>query len=234
MDLIKKVRPGSVLVKISKDEKRKIFETDFTNAEGETVSFIKALEAGSETDEHFSQSVYIADVIMVGKDVKHIQPGDIVAIDYMADTEEKRECYFDGKDKVVILEAETIYHTDDMIAPASMNSRMDTYTWRKGDVDTQSWIYAIYRNGILVPNIGYILLEHKNLTWEGTTKSGLTYFETEGDIVVRKVIGATEDCRVKAGDTIAVETFALLERSIEGYNFDVIMSIDLLGTIHKN
>lgn len=231
---LKKIKPGTVLVKISRDEKRKIFEADWENETGETVSFIKSLAAGSETDEFYSQSVYVADVIQVADDVTRIKVGDIVVIDYLADSEDKKIAYYENGEKIISLDADTKFHTEDRIAFASMNTRMDTYTWRIGDVDTQSWIYGIYRNGILIPNNDYILLEHKNLTWQGTTKSGLTYFDTEGDIVVRKVIGVPENSPVKVGDVIAVETFALLERSIEGYNFDVIMTIDLLGTVEIN
>lgn len=228
---LNRLRNGTVLVKIDKDNKRKVFETDLENASGEKLSLIKALEAGSESDEYYSQSVYIGEVILVADDVKHIIAGDLIVLDYLADTDEKKIAYFKDGEKYILLDVHTKYHTEDRIAYASMRSRMDTFTWRKGDVDTQSLVYAILRNGLLIANNDYILLEHRNLTWEGKKQSGLTYFETEGDIVVRNVISAPEHSAVKAGDIIVVETFALLERSIDKYNFDIVMEIDLLGSI---
>ncbi len=229
--ILRQLKAGTALLKISKDEKRKIFETDIETDNGDVISFFKAMEAGSETDEYYSQSVYVADVIQVAGDVDNLKVGDVVVVDYMADSAENKVAYYEGEEKVILLDVNTIFHTDDKIAFASMNSRMDTYTWRKGDVDTQSWIYAILRDGILAANNDYVLLEHKNLTWLAETKSGFSFFETEGDMVIRKVIASSPGSGVKVGDIIVVETYALLERSVQNFNFDIIMNIDILGSI---
>lgn len=226
------LRPNSVLVKITNEEKRKIFETDVENTEGQIISLITSLRAEQVADEFYSQAVYVGNVVAVASDVTHIEVGDTVIVDYMADTYEQRVAYMEDDGKVVILDADTKYHIDDKIAFASMRARADTYTWRKGDVDSQSWIYAIVRDGRLMPNNDYILLAHQDLTFEGESSSGIRYYDTEGDVVVRKVIAAPDQSAVKKGDIIVVEAFALLERSFGNVNFDIIMELDLLGTIN--
>lgn len=228
------LRPGAVLAKISGEDKRQIFEKDVESSSGSIVSLITSLKADIEADEFYSQSVYVATVIGIADDIDHIKIGDIIVIDYLADTDDEKIAYVEGDDKVVLLDVNTKYHTEDRIAYASMNSRMDTYTWRKGDVESQSWIYAIFNNGNLTVNNDYLLLEHRDLTWEGKTSSGLISFFSEGDIVVRKVIKAPISSKVKAGDIIVTEAFALLERSIDIYNFDVIMELDVLAKLEIN
>lgn len=226
------LRNGTVLVKIASEDKRKVYEQDMEDVNGKQVSLIKMLHAGEEEDAYYSQAVYLGEVLKVADDVKHILAGDIVIIDYLADTDEDKVAYFEGDEKIVLLDADTKYHTTDRIAYASMNSRMDTYTWRKGDVESQAWIYAIFRNGELICNNDYLLLEHKELTWLGTTSTGIVSYFTEGDVAIRKVIRSPENSEFNIGDIIATEVFALLERSIDVYNFDIIMQQDVLGVIN--
>lgn len=229
--ILKHLTAGTVLVRINKDDKRKVFEVDMENANGEIVSMITSLAAGSETDEYFSQSVHVGDVMAVADDVTLFKKGDVAVLDYLVDSEEKYIAYIENDEKYIVLKADTTYHQDDRIAYASMNQRTDTFTWRKGDVENPSLLFGLIRDGLLIANNDYILLEHKNLTWKGNNKTGLSFWETEGDMVIRKVISAPASSKVKAGNMIVVETFALLERSIQNYNFDIVMEIDLLGTI---
>ena len=230
--MIKNVAPGMVAIKISEEEKRKIFETDILCDNGETLTLIKALRAGSETDEYMSQAVTIGDVIGVGDGVKTIQVGDVAVIDNLVDTGDEYIAYYENRDKVVVLISENQYYEEDKIAYGSLRQRTDSYTWKKGDIKTNTFIYAVYRGGKLIPNSDYVLLEHKNLTSEAVTPSGITYQDHEGDTCYRRVIGVNNDrLPYKVDDIVVVEFFTLFERSIYDMNFDVVLKEDILAML---
>lgn len=230
---ISNIAAGTVLILISAEEKRKIFETDITGDNGLVISLVTSLKAGSDTDEHFSQSVQLGEVIAIADDVDNMVVGDIVVLDYIADAKDDHIAYFDGEDKVISLLAKTCFHTDSKMVFASMKTRRDTYSWREGDVDKLSLIYGFYRDGLLVPNDHYIFLEHKNLTWEGTTPGGITYWDHESDNTIRRVIAAAPGGPYKTGDLVLTQVQHLYERSIKNMNFDVVMVNDILGSMSE-
>jgi hypothetical protein len=225
------IRPGHVLVFLSEERKRKLFEREGVATDGRIFKLFTQVRAEEGTDSYLEQSVMVGEIIGIARDIKWLNIGDIVILDYLVDMMENETIIRDDMDKTVILPLATTYHLENRIAFASMNSRRDTFTWKKGDVNDNSLIYGVYRDGDLIANPPYIICEHQDFTVQLESASGLIYNHEDSGIVIRKIISVPKGSSFEKGDFVAIERYCLYGRSVEGINFDIIMEQDVLAIV---
>lgn len=215
---------GMVLLKITAEDKKKIFEKDVHG----TILF-KAVEENIDMAGAFEQTVSSGIIIAVADDVKHIQPGDIAILDYILETLVDKQIYQDDTGKYFCVDSRTIFHEDDKIVYASLLTKTDQYVWCKGDVDEASLIYGVFRDDQLIPNPPYIFCEHKDFKITHKTDSGISYQEMEMGTVIRRVLVPNEHTGedIEPGSLVVVQDYTLYERSLDGKMFDVIMNQDI-------
>lgn len=227
------IRPGHVIVILRESRKLELFCKDIKAENGALYKLFMQIRADDHTSDYYEQSVMVAEVVDFAADIKWLKAGDQIIIDYLVDSLETEILEKEGLDKVLILPLHTSFHTDDRIAYAGINSRQDTYTHRKGDVNENSLIYAIYRDGELIPNPPFLICEQKDFTVDCKTKSGLIYNEVEPNdmLVIRKIIAAPPNSAHKAGEFVMIERYCLYGRQIEDIKVDIIMEQDVLCKI---
>jgi hypothetical protein len=224
-----KLMSGTVLLKITAEDKRKVFQQDVGSANANGILFTGIEETEEGMAETFAQSVQSALVIAVADDVKHIQPGDIAILDYVVDTMPELIVHKDEAAKIVCVDTRTVYHDDDNIVYASLRSKNDMYVWSKGDVDTASLIYGVFRDDQLIPNAPYVFCEHREFRIRSTSPSGVVYDAMEEDTVIRRILVPNEhsDPELEPGTLVVVQRHTLYERTLDGKMFDVIMDQDI-------
>lgn len=224
-----RVLSGCVLLRITAAEKKKVFQSDLITDSGQVASLIKEIEQEEGMGEAFAQSVQTGEIVAVADDVAFLQVGDIAILDYLVDGMTDEVVYKDDFGKILCIDTRTIYHDDDNMIYESQTTRQNMFVWTKGDVDTASLIYGVFRGDKLIPNPPYIICEHKDFRLSSKTESGIQYQEFEDDAVIRRLLvpNVLSSKDHKVGAYVIVERQCLYERSYLGKSFDVIMDQDI-------
>lgn len=225
-----RIKKGHVLLRITAEDKRKLFQKDLKTFTGETISLFQEMEIEDEgMADYFAQSVEVAEVIAVADDVTHIKVGDIAVIDYVVDTLREEVVYSDHRGKILCIDTVTTFHEDDHMVYAGALTRQDTFVHQKGDVEKASLIYAVLREDVLIPNKPYIICEHRELAISSRQSDGLMYEQSDDQTAIRRIIAVNEDTGndLAKDSMIVVERYCLYERSLNNAQFDIIMNGDI-------
>lgn len=215
-----------VLIKISEEERRKMFEKPIIRDDGETVFLVTNLPAAPGSDASYSQGVNTGTVIAIGKDVVGIEVGDLAILDYLVDITEDHIVLRNKEAKVVCLDSRTMYHEKTLIAEPNAQSPRPATVYKKGELKMATMIVAVVRDGVIIPRWPYVFLEHVERESEFKIDEGAKIFsleEEESVIVERKVLLSSDD-DFKAGDMIMCESDDLFFRTWNNQLFDIIYS----------
>lgn len=222
-----KAAPDNILIYLSEEERRKLFEKPIVNNEGKLIWLVTGIPADAGLDESFSQGLDVGIVMGVGRDVQGIEVGDTALVDYIVDLSEEYVVESDDRGKLVSLRARTIYETEDLIVDANRRTPHPTVVQRRGDLREPSMIIAVIRGKEILPNEPYIFFTHtdEGQDWRRTYS---IYTQEKPVVVRRKVVAVYPGSTFQAGDEILIEEEAIFDRMLAGNRFDIAFEHDLL------
>lgn len=222
----------NVLVKISEDIRRLVFEKPITDVKGREFFMVTKVKEEKGMDEYFAQGVSVGEITAVGSMVTNMRVGDTVILDYVADVNDEYLVTQTDAYKIVSANAITEYETEDLILPANRNKPRPTIVHKKGELKLGSIIIAIIRDSIITPNSPYILMEHKqeNVDEFYVKDGNVAWSRSKSQpIVERKVLFVHEGCDISVGDTVIIEEDAIFSRALGDSDFDVAYSHDVIA-----
>lgn len=224
------VHPDKALVKMLYEDRQKIFEKKITRDDGSVVPLILAIQQDSDMDGYSQQSVKVGIVMETGANIHWLKKGDRVLLDYTVDINNESVAYGEtGKDKVVAIDVNTVYHQEDMITPANRNRPYDQCVWKKGEIDRPSMLIAVIAGEYVVPNKPYVILAYeKPKTGYAPHPNGIHVMEVEEIVSERSVIAAHPDSDINTGDKILVDTQSFFDMSADGTLISVVYDHDIL------
>lgn len=225
------VKPFNILIKVSESERDKLYNKRLKTADGRILSILQDVEHAADTDEFFSQDVNAAEVIAVGEGVDFIKVGDTVIIDYLVDTTPDFTAWEEWTGKFCVLDTRTIYYDHDKMVPASRHTKVDAFVYRKGEMDSYSFVIAVIRGNTVIPNAGYIFTEHKDSSKDAFS-NGIEYAEHEKHIIKRKLLFGHPDCKLPIGKEVILESDFIFFRKIGETVFDICFESDVVGYVN--
>lgn len=225
------VKPYHILIKISESERDKLFNKRLKTDDGRILSILQDIVHSSDTDDFFSQDVNAAEVIEVGEGVTSIQKGDTVIIDYLVDTTDEYTAWEEWAGKFCVLDIRTLYYTKDLMIPASQKTKVDTFVFKAGEMDSYSFVIAVIRNNVVIPNSPYIFTEHKDSA-KDEFSNGIQYSETEKHIIKRKLLFGHPNCKLPIGKEVILESDFIFFRKIGETVFDICFESDVVGYVN--
>lgn len=228
-----KANPNKVLVKISEEIRRLVFEKTIVDIHGQKFFLVTKIKEEEGFDEYFAQGVSVGEVVSVGSNVTNIQVGDTVMLDYIVDVNNSYNVLVEQDYKIVSVNAITKYMKEDLIAPPNRKKSRSTIVHRKGELDEGSLVIAIIRGDVIIPNSPYLLMEYKeeNLD-EFFEQSGAVVWSRSKStpIVERKVLFVPENSEYKPGDILLIEEDAIFSRSFGDSKFDVAYEHEVIAS----
>lgn len=227
---------NKILVKISEELRKLIFGKPLVSTTGKEFFLVTKLKEEEGFDEYFAQGVSIGEVIEVGSNVKNIQIGDTVMLDYTADVNndfliEKTDYY-----KIVCVSAVTTYVEEDLIVPANRHKPRSTVVQRKGELLEGALVLAVVRDNVIMPNAPYIFMEYKeqdvdefvlakgNVIWSRSIRE---------PVVEREVFFVPPGSDINPGDIVLIEEDDLFSRSLGDSSFDVAYDFKVIAIEEK-
>src|SRR3954447_15789714 len=95
------IAPDRILVKISAEQRDRLFSKLITNHEGKQVPLFFDVPAGENEDRRFEQAVHWGLVLATGANVTGVEIGDIAILDYLVDTSEQDVVGYHNGDKMI-------------------------------------------------------------------------------------------------------------------------------------
>jgi hypothetical protein len=228
------LKPHDILISISETDRDKLFNKRLKSPTGEFITDI-CVELAAEfgTDPAYSQDVQIAEVLQVGSEVKGIGIGDNVIVDYLVDTTEDYTVEQEWASKTCILDTRTLYYQETKQVPANRKTNVNTFVYKKGEMERYSLVIAIIKGNTIIPNHPYIFLEHK--LPEGMAEvEGIVFIQTERQVVERKVLFTALNSNIKPGLFALIESDFIFQRKIGEHIFDVCFESDIIGSVEVN
>jgi hypothetical protein len=224
--------PGYAIVQILKeDHDRKLFK-EVTLANGKVLKLSLDILSSGLYDDHFSQGVSLAKVIATGEGVDWVFPGEVVVVDYTIDTAGGKIISDENGVKTVRANALNEFYTESKLISATTTSRYDTYEYKAGDLKSSSTIFGVIRGDEIIPNHPYVLLKYVNVEGQfEQTPSGLLLPSSEGELVIRQVLFAHPDSKLKSGDNIMVDFEFLYERDVNDEIISICMEDDIISVL---
>lgn len=228
------LRPFDIAVYISSTDRDKLYNKRLKTPTGELLTTL-CIDMPNEfgSDPAFSQDVQVAEVIATGNEVKNIGVGDTVIIDYLVDTTENYTIEENWGGKTCILETRTLYYKETKQVPANRKTNVNTYVYKKGEMESYSMVIAIIKGNTVIPNAPYIFLEHQKPE-ELCEVQGITFIQKERAAAERKVLFTALNSNIKPGLFALIETDFIFQRKIGELVFDVCFESDIIGAIESN
>lgn len=224
-----KPAPGKVIIVISERERDKIFERSFTRNDGTTGSLVISIEAKRMEDQFYEQRVGYGRVAEVAENVSWIRSGDDVILDYTVDANEHQVLYSNEDVKAVVLDAAPSYYSESRIHSANRaGQKADMVEYYAGEMKGITLVIAMLRDGQVIANKPWVLLEHEQYEGFDQTATGLFIPSQPERVTRRRILAAPPKCDFKQGDIILVEWDSLFERANEKSKFDVCLETDIL------
>lgn len=218
--------PDKILIKITKANWNSVFSKYIKDKNGKEVELFIDIEEASGFERRFQQNVSIGKVVAVGTNVSGVLPGDMAIIDYVVTGTDDYTVGFVNGDRMVAIDAETVYHTEDSVP--NLNG-MNTYN--KGDFDTISLLYGIVRNKVAYSREPYVFLVHENPLKLRVAESG-SFFEEMETMCTRTVLASNEDSICKQWDKVVVKEGDITERiTQDNKTISVVFEQDLIAVL---
>lgn len=225
------VKSHHILVRVSESERDKLYNKRLKTADGRILSILQDIQQDADTDAHFSQDVNAAEVVGIGEGVDGISIGDTVIIDYLVDTTDEYTAWEEWEGKYCLLDTRTVFYENDKIVPATRNTRVDTYVYKKGEMDSFSPVIAVIRGNTVTPRYPYIFTEHRDAA-KDEVSNGIKYTEFEKHIIRRKLLFAHSQSQLPIGKEMLLESDFIFFRRIGEIVFDICFESDVVGYIN--
>lgn len=232
MKLIK----DKVFIRITKESRDSIFSKEITRDDGTKCRLWTNVEAMENDDRRATLFVQTGIVEAVADNVEGVSVGDIAIIDYKLCNMDDHIVYKDGDDVVYWLEAETTYHTEDLIVDANRRSARTQVAYFKGDYDSVSMLLGVLREGKIYAREPYVFLEHESNVIAKVSGAGILYSETQSHFQ-RRVLASSKESQenygIFPGNTIFVHDFDIFLIQFEGKKFDCVCDADSMGIVYE-
>ena len=226
-----KILGDKIFVKISNEEKEKLFKKKIRRDDGSEVELFINVPATDHADER-THSLFVQTGIIVGVGhlVEGIEPGDIAILDFQVSNLVSNFVYKDGEDEVFWINATTTYHKADQVAYANRRSPKDQIVFKKGDYDEMSMLLGIVRGERLIARQPYVFLHHEENSRMVVSEAGLILKE-EDKVLSRKVLSVslktTEMMGIRNGDEIMVDDRDIFDVTIDGRKMSAVNDVDV-------
>lgn len=226
-----KAHPNNIIVFISEEERRKLFEKPIQTVDGRTLWLVTELKADINMEKSYEQTVNVGRVRAVGAHVQGIHPDDTVLIDYIVDVSDEHVIQADALGKLVSVPAVTTFHNKTLLIDANRKTKHPTLVYNEGEPDVISPVIAVVRDGKVYANHPYVLMKHEK--YDDTFKARDEYMiHTQewhrGEAVERTVVAAAPQSACQAGERVMVEEEGLFTREINGDSYDIAFEQDIL------
>lgn len=213
--------PNRILIKITQKQIEDLISKIITRDDGTTCRlFFEPIHFDEGFERKFQQNVSIAEVLGVGDDVRGVQVGDTVILDYLVQNVSDDFVGVFNKDQVISIIAHTTYHQD---SATLINGRR---AWKKGDYDHLSRILGVLRDDRLIPFDPYVFIEYRSDIMKILNVSGGAMRNNE-TVIERKVIAAPEGCLYRGGDKVFLGKDDWFDREIAGQKIAVCFKADI-------
>ena len=214
--------PNRVLIKITKEQIDDLISKEIVKEDGtKSRIFFEPILFDQGYDRRFQQSVSVGMAVGVGDNVRDVQVGDTVILDYLTGNLTDHLIGFFNKDQLVSVVANTTYHKTGSVL---INGRQ---AWAKGDFDVISMILGVVREDKLIPFDPYIFMVYKPDYLKILNVRGEAMRESNA-VVEREVIAAPEGCNYKCGSRIMIKKDDWFDREINGHKIAVCFRQDVL------
>lgn len=227
-----KVFGDKILVKISNEEREKLFKKKIRRDDGTEVELFINVPATDHADERTHSLFVNTGIVMgVGDDVEGIKVGDIAILDFQVSNLISNFVYKDGDDDVFWINATTTYHTSDMVAYANRRSPKDQIVHKRGDYDELSMLLGVVRGDKFYAREPYVFLNHESNSVTMVGAGGIIYTQTD-KILKRSILSVSDQTalkfRVSNGDTIAVDDRDVFDINLNGKKITAVNDQDML------
>lgn len=227
------VPPSSVMVKIKNEDKEALYTKWIIKDDGSKVQLFLQSEPDQMDSRRSSIFVSTGEIVQVGENVTGLQEGDTAILDYTVDNFTDNVLYYDDeKNKYVVIDAVTTFHTGNTWAYANRDNPRDNLVSKSGDMDISSPLLGVIRNEELIARQPYVFLEHKSNTVETETNSGIKH-SYEEDIIQREVLAVSEVSNkkygIKKGQKIIVDNYDVFDIQLREYKIQAILDSDVFG-----
>jgi len=220
-----------IFVKISKEEKEKLFKKKIRRDDGSEVELFINVPATDHADERtHALFVQTGVIVGVGHLVEDVQVGDTAILDFQVSNLLSNFVYKDGEDEVFWINATTTYHKEDQVAYANRRSPKDQIVFKKGDYDEMSMLLGVVRGERLIARQPYVFLYHEENSRMVVSTAGLILQE-EDKVLSRKVLAVskktTENLGIKNGDEIMVDDRDIFDVTLDGRKMTAVNDVDV-------
>lgn len=218
--------PNRVLIKISKKQIEDLVSKEIVKDDGTKVRlFFEHLHFSEGYDRRFQQNVSVGEVMGVGENVKGVQTGDVVILDYLVSNliDDLIGYQRDGSQLISII-AHTTYHQNSSVL---INGRR---AWAKGDFDHISRILGVVRGDKLIPYDPYVFIEYVSDYLKILNARGEAARSNEV-VIDRVVIAAPEGVDYRCGDRIKIKKDDWFDREVADRKIAICFKSDILCKI---
>lgn len=223
-----------IIVRVDVEKRKTMFTKDIVTATGQTITLITTTEFELGCAECGLQTVGTAEVINVGKNVKNMQPGDMLMIDYTVELNQSAKPLKDTDGSVFCIRATTTYHEQDFIMGGNEKAN-PKIIWKAGEINLLSPVIAIVRGDQIIVNDPFVLLQYVKVEvgFKANAEGILVKGKVE-DLLLRTIICSSEEDSFAPGDVLLVDDLDLFERSINDKVFSVIFKQDILCKVEND
>jgi co-chaperonin GroES (HSP10) len=202
------VHPEKVLIKITAEEREKLFKKRIKREDGSECDLFLTVEADKDNDRRSTIFVQTGIIMRVGSKIKNVYEGDTAILNYTTDNNDTIIVGYDNGNKMVVIDGNTTYHDRDEIVFANRRTPKNTIVSKRGDYDNISPLLGVIRNEEIIARMPYVFLSHEKNVIAKVSGAGILYEETQ-EIYERKVVSISEESmkkyHVKNGDVVMVK-----------------------------
>lgn len=227
------VPPDCVMVKISAEDREKLYTKWIVRNDGSKVQLFIQSELDKNSIQRSKLFVNIAEVVQIGSDVTGIEIGDIAILDYTIDNDVDNVLYFDDdKNKFIVIAGTTILHQYDEWAYATRQSPRDVKVSAKGDIQTVSPILGLLRKDKLIARFPYVFLNHRPTTVKKESALvGIVYEEHEY-ILERIILAVSSESEkrygMKEGQKVLLQDPDMFDVSLKEGKIQCVLDSDVM------
>jgi co-chaperonin GroES (HSP10) len=230
-----KIKDEFVFIRISEAERDNLFSKSITRTDGTVVKLFTGIQAAKGSEESYSQSVTLGEVVAVGDRVAGIRTGDTVILDYVVDLSPENEVETSPEGKTVCIRAVTTYKGYDNVVDANRRTPHPTVVHRTGEIDEFSMVIAAVRDGEVLPVKPYLFCAYvpQQSDWEARDGGSILTVDALGDdnVSERRVLYAYEGAEFGVGDIVLANNDGVFDRTLRGQRFDIIPEHEIFATL---
>jgi co-chaperonin GroES (HSP10) len=190
--------PERVIVKITKEQRRRMFEKEFVRNDGTKGVLITGIRKDRGEHGASEQFINLGEVIAVGSRVKNIKAGDMAVLDYLVSNDDTIKVLEDEQAEYYSVRGVTTYEPQDVIMDVNRQRQFTMYLCRKGEIKEVSQIVAVIRDSQIIAIDPYVILSFAPYETTKQTASGII-FKQKRDVLRHEIVAVSEITKEKYG-----------------------------------